>query len=145
MEQAEGIHATKSIGDGKGRISVDEITTTDISISVSEPTKPPNGQGNRLKGVGWTVWLDDDVIKSHVEIQKAPEREPYDAVVSIAGAPIPDGFDVNNPLEINISIRQDRQAKAAECLSCGSDLRETFEEVGCINCGFCPTNPHGRD
>lgn len=143
MHTERVIYAIEPIGSGQGRIRSGEIDTDDITIAVSQPFGSPDSQGNRPKR---SVWLDDDIIDSYVSIQEpASKEQSYDAVVIIAGAPVPDGFDVNEELTIDISIAQIRQAKAAECPGCGNDLRETFEKGGCTICGFYFDGDHLSD
>lgn len=128
------IHVAEPIGDGQGRVDTDEIDTDDVTVTVTQPFGSPDNRGNQVKE---TVWLDNDVIESHTAIHEPTgEEQTYDAVLTIVGAPVPDGFDANEDLSIEISITQVRQAKAAECPSCGNDLRETFKNGGCSICGF---------
>jgi hypothetical protein len=128
------IHAIEPIGDGDGRVDPAEIDSQDITISVSQRFGSPNNQGARSER---TDRLNTDVIESHVEIREPVDQAPqYDAVVVVVAAPVPDGFDPEDPLTIDISVDQVRQAEAAACPRCGNDLRETFDEGGCSTCGF---------
>jgi len=136
MHEQGVIHAIEGIGDGQGRIQISDIDTDDITVAVSQPFGPSNTQKNRPMV---TVWLDKDVIESHVTIQKPPdENKMYDAMLIISSAPVPEDLDPREPIEIEISVDQVRQAQAAECPGCGADLRETFRERGCTECGFYP-------
>lgn len=134
MLNREVIHAIEQIGDGKDRVQITEITADDVTVAVSQPFGSPDNQGNRPSV---TVCLDDEVIKSHVAIQRPPDEvQTYDAILTISGAPIPDELDSEVPVTIDISVSQAREAQAAECPGCGADLRETFEKDGCTDCGF---------
>jgi len=137
------IHAIEPIGNGDGRVDPAEIDPEDITISVSQPFGSPNDQGTRPER---TDWLDTDVIESHTEIREPVDEAPqYDAVVVVVAAPVPDGFDPEEQLTIDISVDQVRQAAAAACPRCGNDLRETFDEGGCTTCGFYFDGEHLSD
>jgi hypothetical protein len=136
MPNQEVIHAIEGIGNGEGRIQISDIDTDDITVALSQPFGSYDSQENRPEV---TVWLDDDVIESHVTIRKPPEEsQTYDAMLLISSAPVPDDLDSGKPVEIEITVDQVRQAQAAECPGCGADLRETFSESGCTDCGFYP-------
>jgi hypothetical protein len=136
MATQEIIHAIEPIGDGNGRVQITDIHPDDITVAVTQPFRPTDDRENRPKV---TVWLDNEVIKSHVTIQKPPDEEQsYDAMLIISGAPVPEDCDSHEPLKIDITVDQVQQAKAAECPGCGADLRNTFGDNGCTECGFYP-------
>lgn len=137
------IHVIEPIGDGQGGVDTDEINADDVTVTVSQPFGKPDVRGNQPEQ---TVWLDDEIIRSHAAIHEPTgEEQTYDAVLTISGAPVPDGFNPDEALTINISVEQIRQAEAAACPGCGNDLRETFEKGGCITCGFYFDGNHLSD
>lgn len=142
METNSVIHAIEPVGDGSGQVTPDTIDIEDISVSITQPFGEPNPQGNRPEQ---TVWLSNDVLREHVAVHEPEADMSYDAVISIAGAPIPDAVDSSEDLSVDISVEQVRQAEAAKCPQCESDLRETFEDGGCTTCGFYYDGMHLSD
>ncbi|WP_302083498.1 hypothetical protein [Salinibaculum rarum] len=142
MESKSVIHAIEPVGDGNKQVISGEVDIDDISVSITQPFGDSNSQRNRPER---TVWLSNEVLRNHVAVHNPGPEMPYDAVISIAGAPLPDAVDSSEDLSVNISVEQVRQAKAAKCPQCGGDLRETFEDGGCTVCGFYFDGTHLSD
>mgnify|MGYP007042727789 CR=1 FL=1 len=131
MTTQGSIDAVEPIGDGHRRIEIEDIDSDDITVAVSQSFGSADDQ------LEYTTYLDDEVIESNTTIFPY-EEQSYDALLVISGVPVPEDLDPSEPLNVDISIDQVRQAQAAVCPGCGSDLRETFGDSGCTECGFHP-------
>jgi len=130
------LYVIETVGDGSGMVSAANIEPEDVRITVSM-----TGGFRDDQDPGEVVgWLSDEVIEEHVYISEPSGSftRDCDAVITVAGAPLPGGFceAPSDRVDVHISVDQERQSEVATCPCCKSDFRETFENGGCTVCGF---------